>query len=121
MILSQGDHSKIPVPVTFLFIPGMPVVVNQSTYQCLKLVNGASYTALRAILDKSYPGHGRHAAIVSQVTPILHFGPPGRNSFGASDDELFPFRRPATQHHPPDAHEHQNNVPEEAAVATQQR
>ncbi|RYP73405.1 hypothetical protein DL771_003673 [Monosporascus sp. 5C6A] len=45
MMLSQGDDSAIPVPAV-LFVPGMPVVVNQNTHQGLKLVNGASYTAL---------------------------------------------------------------------------
>jgi hypothetical protein len=48
----------------------MPVVVNQNTHQGLKLVNGASYTALEVILDQKYPGHR-----ISADT-ILHFGPP---------------------------------------------
>lgn len=53
-----------------MFVLGMPVVVNQSTCQSLKLVNGVSYTALEVILDKTYPGHR-----ISSGT-ILHFGPP---------------------------------------------
>ncbi|XP_044717366.1 ATP-dependent DNA helicase PIF1 [Hirsutella rhossiliensis] len=56
MMLNQGDDSAIPVPAVFMFVPGMPVVVNHNTHQGLKLVNGASYTALEVILDKSYPG-----------------------------------------------------------------
>ncbi|KAM4055575.1 PIF1-like helicase [Hirsutella rhossiliensis] len=56
MILNQGDDSAIPVPAVFMFVPGMPVVVNHNTHQGLKLVNGASYAALEVILDKSYPG-----------------------------------------------------------------
>lgn len=39
MILNQGDYSEIPVPSIFMFIPGMPVVVNQNIHQGLKLVN----------------------------------------------------------------------------------
>ncbi|XP_044714585.1 PIF1-like helicase domain-containing protein [Hirsutella rhossiliensis] len=39
--ISQGDDSATPVPAVFLFVPGMPVVVNQNTHQGLKLVNGA--------------------------------------------------------------------------------
>ncbi|KAL8376641.1 hypothetical protein RB595_007651 [Gaeumannomyces hyphopodioides] len=70
MVLSQGDDSAIPVPAIFTFVPGMPVVVNQNTHQGLKLVNGASYTALDVVLDKAHPGYR-----VSADT-ILHFGPP---------------------------------------------
>ncbi|KAM4064094.1 PIF1-like helicase [Hirsutella rhossiliensis] len=57
MMLNQGDDSAIPVPAVFMFVPGMPVVVNHNTHQGLKLVNGAGYTALEVVLDKSYPGH----------------------------------------------------------------
>lgn len=70
MVLNYGDDSSIPVPAVFMFVPGMPIVVNQNTHQGLKLVNGASYTALDVVLDKAYPGHR-----VSSDT-ILHFGPP---------------------------------------------
>jgi hypothetical protein len=69
MILGQGDDSSIPVPAIFMFVPGMPVVVNQNTHQGLKLVNGASYEAVDVILDKAYPGHRINA------DTILHFGP----------------------------------------------
>ena len=70
MMLSYGDDSAIPVPAVFMFVSGMPVVVNQNTHQGLKLVNGAGYTALDVILDKAYPGHRVNAET------ILHFGPP---------------------------------------------
>src|SRR4029434_4861292 len=70
MILNQGDDSAIPVPGVFMFVPGMPVVVNHNTHQGLKLVNGASYTALDVILDKAHPGHR-----ISADT-MVHFGPP---------------------------------------------
>ncbi|KAM4066757.1 PIF1-like helicase [Hirsutella rhossiliensis] len=56
MMLNQGDDSAIPVPAVFMFVPGMPVVVNHNTHQGLKLVNGAGYTALEVVLDKSYRG-----------------------------------------------------------------
>ncbi|XP_044720063.1 PIF1 protein [Hirsutella rhossiliensis] len=39
MMLNQGDDSAIPVPAVFMFVPGMPVVVNHNTHQGLKLVN----------------------------------------------------------------------------------
>ncbi|KAK3391315.1 hypothetical protein B0H63DRAFT_389924 [Podospora didyma] len=64
MILSQGDDTAIPVPAIFMFVPGMPVVVNQNTHQGLKLVNGAGYTALDVILDKA---HGSGAVIQASV------------------------------------------------------
>jgi hypothetical protein len=70
MILNQGDDSAIPVPAVLMFVPGMPVVVNQNTHQGLKLVNGASYTALDVILDKAHPGYRVDA------DTVLHFGPP---------------------------------------------
>ncbi|KAL5583752.1 hypothetical protein FOVSG1_015103 [Fusarium oxysporum f. sp. vasinfectum] len=69
-IRSQVEGRAIPVPAIFMFVPGMPVVVNQNTHQGLKLVNGASYTALEVIIDKAFPGYR-----VSADT-ILHFGPP---------------------------------------------
>ncbi|KAM4067729.1 PIF1-like helicase [Hirsutella rhossiliensis] len=49
MILNQGDDSAIPG---------------------LKLVNGASYSAVEVIVDKAYPGH----RISADMT--IHFGPP---------------------------------------------
>lgn len=70
MMLNQGDDSAIPVPGVFMFVPGMPVVVNHNTHQGLKLVNGASYRALDVILDKAHPGHR-----ISADTTV-HFGPP---------------------------------------------
>ncbi|EKG08990.1 DNA helicase PIF1 ATP-dependent [Macrophomina phaseolina MS6] len=70
MILNHGDDSGIPAPAIFIFVPGMPVVVNQNTHQGLKLVNGASYTALDIILDRAHPGHRING------DTILHFGPP---------------------------------------------
>ncbi|KJZ68336.1 hypothetical protein HIM_12277 [Hirsutella minnesotensis 3608] len=70
MALNQGDDSAIPVPAIFMFVPGMPVVVNHNTHQGLKLVNGASYTALEVVIDKSYPWHRVSADMA------VHFGPP---------------------------------------------
>ncbi|KAJ3530216.1 hypothetical protein NM208_g9424 [Fusarium decemcellulare] len=69
-MLGYGDDSEIPVPATFMFVPGMPVVVNKNTHQGLKLVNGAGYTAVDVVLDKAYPGHRISAEMA------LHFGPP---------------------------------------------
>lgn len=85
MILSQGDDSAIPVPGIFIFVPGMPVVVNQNTHQGLKLVNGARYTAMSIILDKAYPGHR-----ISTDT-ILHFGPPAAILLAAETTREFHF------------------------------
>ncbi len=70
IVLNQGDDNAIPVPAVFMFVPGMPVVVNQNIHQSLKLVNGAGYTAVDVVLDKAYPGYR-----VSADT-VLHFGPP---------------------------------------------
>ncbi|KAF1816155.1 hypothetical protein P152DRAFT_454398 [Eremomyces bilateralis CBS 781.70] len=70
MMFSYGDDSAVPVPAIFMFVPGMPIVVNHNTHQGLKLVNGASYAALDVVLDEAYPGHRIDA------DTILHFGPP---------------------------------------------
>jgi hypothetical protein len=70
LMLNHGDDSSIPVPAMFMFVAGMPVVVNKNTHQGLKLVNGASYKALEVILDQAHPGYR-----ISADT-ILHFGPP---------------------------------------------
>jgi hypothetical protein len=70
MMLGQGDDSAISVPAVFMFVPGMPVVVNQTMHQGLKRVNGARYEAVRVVLDKAYPGHRINA------DTVLHFGPP---------------------------------------------
>ena len=46
MILSYGDDNAIPVLVIFMFVLGMPILVNQNKHQGMKLVNDASYKAL---------------------------------------------------------------------------
>ncbi|XP_044716583.1 PIF1-like helicase domain-containing protein [Hirsutella rhossiliensis] len=38
LMLGQGDDSATPVPAVFVFVPGMPVVVNQNTHQGLKVL-----------------------------------------------------------------------------------
>ncbi|XP_044717320.1 PIF1-like helicase domain-containing protein [Hirsutella rhossiliensis] len=70
LMLCQGDDSATPVPAVFVFVPGMPVVVNQNTHQGLKLVNGAGYTAVDVIPDRAFPGH----RVSAELT--MHFGPP---------------------------------------------
>ncbi|KAM4061528.1 PIF1-like helicase [Hirsutella rhossiliensis] len=70
LMLRQGDDSATPVPAVFVFVPGMPVVVNQNTHQGLKLVNGAGYTAVDVIPDRAFPGH----RVSAELT--MHFGPP---------------------------------------------
>lgn len=85
LMLSQGDDSSIPVPAVFMFVPGMPIVVNQNTHQGLKLVNGSSYTAVDVILDNSHPGHH-----ISTDT-ILHFGPPTAVILMADSTKAFRF------------------------------
>lgn len=78
-MLDQGDESGIPVPAVFMFVPNMPVVVNQNTHQGLKLVNGASYTAVEVVLDRKYPGHPAGILLASETTKDLHLVgmPPG--------------------------------------------
>ncbi|PVH90960.1 hypothetical protein DM02DRAFT_722469 [Periconia macrospinosa] len=56
-----------------------------TSYQGLKLVNGATYRALDVILDKAYPGHR-----VSADT-ILHFGPPAGILLAAETTKNFNF------------------------------
>ena len=84
MILSHWNNSDIPVPAVFMFVPGMPIVVNQNT-QGLKLVNGAAYTVLDVILDKRYPGHRINA------DTILHFRPPPGILLAAETTREFHF------------------------------
>ena len=85
MVLSYGDDSSVPVPAIFMFVPGMPVVVNWNTYQGLKLVNGSDYKALDVIIDEAYPGHR-----ISADT-ILHFGPPAGIILAADSTKDFDF------------------------------
>ncbi|KAM4066738.1 PIF1-like helicase [Hirsutella rhossiliensis] len=70
LMLGYGDDSATPVPAVFVFVPGMPVVVNQNTHQGLKLVNGAGYTAVEVIPDRAFPGH----RVSAELT--IHFRPP---------------------------------------------
>lgn len=85
MILSHGDDSGILVPAVFMFVSGMPVVVNQNTHQGLKLVNGANYNAVDVIVDKACPGHR-----ISADTTI-HFGPPAAILLAAESTKDFHF------------------------------
>ncbi|KJZ69552.1 hypothetical protein HIM_11065 [Hirsutella minnesotensis 3608] len=85
MMLNQGDDSAIPVPAVFMFVPGMPVVVNHNTHQGLKLVNGASYTAAEVIVDKAHPGHRISADMA------IHFGPPAAIILGSETTKDFHF------------------------------
>ncbi|KAJ6436586.1 protein kinase-like domain protein [Purpureocillium lavendulum] len=70
MILNQGDDSAIPVPAVFMFVPGMPVVVNRNRYQGLRVTNGGGYTAADVVVDKAFPGYRVSAGMA------IHFGPP---------------------------------------------
>ncbi|KAL3954401.1 hypothetical protein ACCO45_009964 [Purpureocillium lilacinum] len=70
MMMNQGDDSAIPVPAIFMFVPGMPVVVNQNTYQGLKVTSGGGYTAAEVIVDRAFPGYRVSADMA------IHFGPP---------------------------------------------
>ncbi|KAM4061355.1 VrtJ [Hirsutella rhossiliensis] len=66
----RGDDSATPVPAVFVFVPGMPVVVNQNTHQGLKVVNGAGYTAVAVIPDRAFPATGWMPAGTILLTPI---------------------------------------------------
>ncbi|KAM4067349.1 PIF1-like helicase [Hirsutella rhossiliensis] len=70
LMLGQGDDSATPVPAVFVFVPGMPVVVNQNTHQGLKVVNGAGYTAVAVIPDRAFPATGWMPAGTILLTPI---------------------------------------------------
>ncbi|KAF9774783.1 hypothetical protein IL306_007181, partial [Fusarium sp. DS 682] len=72
MMLGQGDDSAISVPAVFMFVPGMPVVVNQNMHQGLKLVNGARYEAVGVVLDKAYPGHRINAEMACRAPRRSH-------------------------------------------------
>lgn len=85
MMLNQGDDSAVPVPAVFMFVPGMPIVVNQNTHQGLKMVNGAAYEAVDVVLNKSYPGY--------RISPdiVLHFGPPAAIILTSETTKSFHF------------------------------
>jgi hypothetical protein len=85
MVMGYGDDSGMPVPAIFMFVPGIPVVVNRNTYPGLKLVNGSTYRALNVVLDKAYPGH----RISGDTT--LHFGPPAGIVLAAESTKDFDF------------------------------
>lgn len=70
IVLGHGDDSSVLIPAIFMFVPGMPVVVNKNTYMGLKLVNGSSYIAFNVIIDKAYPKHRVF------FDTVLYFGPP---------------------------------------------
>jgi hypothetical protein len=85
MIMNHGDDSSVPIPAIFMFVPGMPIVVNRNTHQGLKLVNGSDYKALDVIIDDAYPGH--------RVSPdtTIHFGPPAGIILAAESTKDFSF------------------------------
>jgi hypothetical protein len=86
LMASVGDDSKICVPATFMFVPGMPVVVTKNINPGLKLVNGAKYKALEVIPDsKSFPGY----QLASNI--ILHFGPPAGIILSSESTKKFKF------------------------------
>ena len=85
MISGRGDDSSIPVPAFFMFVPGMPVVVNRNTHQGLKLVNGARYVAVDIVPDKAHPGHQINA------DTFLHFGPPAAIVLASETTKDFHF------------------------------
>jgi hypothetical protein len=78
MMLNHGDDSAIPVPAVFMFVPGMPIVVNNNTHQGLKLVKGASYTALDVIVDKAFPGYHIQSPLRQTHLDQLAFHSPTR-------------------------------------------
>ncbi|KAM4058352.1 PIF1-like helicase [Hirsutella rhossiliensis] len=84
LMLGQGDDSATPVPAVFLFVPGMPVVVNQNTHQGLKLVNGAGYTAVDVIPDRAFPATASRRS--SSCTSAA-----GGHRAGLGDDQGLPL------------------------------
>ncbi|KAH8653042.1 hypothetical protein BGZ61DRAFT_541676 [Ilyonectria robusta] len=70
IILGHGDDNTIPMPAVFIFVPGIPVIVNHNTHQGLKLVNSAPYTAMDVVPDRGRPGHRINS------NTVLYFGPP---------------------------------------------
>lgn len=85
MIMNYGDDSSVPIPAIFMFVPGMPVVVNRNFYQGLKVTNGSDYKALDIIIDEAYPGH--------RISPdaSIHFGPPAGIILAAESTKEFSF------------------------------
>ncbi|XP_044714573.1 PIF1-like helicase domain-containing protein [Hirsutella rhossiliensis] len=90
LMLGQGDDSATPVPAVFLFVPGMPVVVNQNTHQGLKLVNGAGYTAVDVIPDRAFPATASRRS--SSCTSAA-----GGHRAGLGDDQGLPLHHSAAE------------------------
>ncbi|KAM4067431.1 AAA domain-containing protein [Hirsutella rhossiliensis] len=93
LMLGQGDDSATPVPAVFLFVPGMPVVVNQNTHQGLKLERGRL---------------------------IMHFGRRRASCWPRRRPGL-PLRRDACRDDLANAHQRQDHSAAEAAMAAQRR
>lgn len=85
IILSYGDDGSVPIPAIFMFVPGMPVVVNRSLYQGLRVTNRSEYKALDIIIDEANPGH--------RISPdaSIHFGPPAGIILAAESTKDFSF------------------------------
>lgn len=49
--IEYGDNSNCKIPGVFFYAQGMPVVLNKNAYICLKVVNGAEFTAAEVISD----------------------------------------------------------------------
>ncbi|SRR6266566_9977690 len=70
MVLNQKDDNAIPISTVFIFVPNIPIVINQNIHQGLKLVNGANYTTVDIVFNRIYPSYRINA------DTILYFGPP---------------------------------------------
>jgi hypothetical protein len=83
--MHMGDDSKAVVPGIFMFVQGMPVVVNKNTHLGLKVTNGQVYEAVGVVIDDRYPGF----PVSDQIT--LHFGPPAGLLLKSDSTESFNF------------------------------
>ncbi|KAH6708562.1 hypothetical protein EV126DRAFT_484684, partial [Verticillium dahliae] len=71
------------------------LIIDEQARAALKLENGARYTAVEAILDKTHPGHH-----VDTIT-VMHFGPPARLLLASETTNGFCFgqRKRSWQEH----------------------
>lgn len=99
--MSSSDDSSIPG--MFMFVPGMPVVVNRNTHQRLKLVNGGDNRP-----QEVGPSHR-----CQHHPPSAHGDPAPRGDNDAGP----PFRRDTGRDHPPAAHDRADRPGGEAGVA----
>jgi hypothetical protein len=104
-VFEQGDDNDCPIPATFAYADGMPIMVNENVYLGLKVVNGSIFEAAGVVPDSRHrPVRAtvvvtdeRHAAAPeSEMDIIIYFGPPSTSFSSPKTRRISPFQ----EYHP---------------------